>query len=316
MAAGNEDNMARRLRQLRQLMGERELDALLVTKPENRRYISGFTGSYGILLITTDRTYLLTDGRYGTQAQMEAPGWELLLTATSSPEALAEICREQNVTELGFEKDHVTYQQFEQFQAHFGGLKLHPVLGMIERLRLIKDIDEIAMMQEAGVITGAAYCFVIGRMHSGQTEQEIASCLEYFMRSRGGGLPAFETIVAAGERGAMPHGHATDGEIKNGQLVVMDFGASYQGYMSDLTRTVCIGRSDSEQRHIYEVVLEAQLCALDLIRSGVTAGQVDAVARQVIAGAGYGDYFTHALGHGVGLNIHEAPRLAPGRRSS
>ncbi|MGD0152170.1 MAG: Xaa-Pro peptidase family protein [Thermacetogeniaceae bacterium] len=303
--------MARRLRLLRKFMAERELKALLVTKLENRRYISGFTGSFGIILITPDEASLLTDGRYGTQAQLEAPGWQVLLSETSSPEALADACRKHGVQELGFEKDDVTYQQFEQFQEYFSGIRLRPVLGLVEKLRLIKDTDEIALLQEAGVITGAAYCYLLGHMHAGQTEQDIASRLEYFMRSRGGGMPAFETIVAAGERGAMPHGRATDSQLMAGQLVVMDFGASYQGYMSDLTRTVCVGRSDAKQRHVYDVVLEAQLSALELIRPGVAANEVDAAARQVITRAGYGDYFTHALGHGIGLNIHEPPRLAP-----
>jgi Xaa-Pro aminopeptidase len=274
------------------------------------RYISGFTGE-GLLLITLDDTCLLTDGRYKTQVGMESPGWMVLISDNSSLKALAEFCRERHLTSIGFEKDDITFQQFEKFQAELGRSDLRPVAGLVESLRLVKDHDEIAMIQSAGVVAGAAFCYVLGYIHPGQTEREIASCIDYFLRSRGDGPPAFETIVAAGERAAMPHGCATPVEVRSGQLVVMDFGARCQGYMSDMTRTVCVGRSDAMQRRVYEIVLEAQLGAIDLIRPGVIAGQVDEAARRVIAEAGYGDNFTHSLGHGVGLNIHEAPRLAP-----
>ena len=301
---------ARRLGRLRSLVERQDLDALLVTNPENRRYISGFTGE-GLLLISPGDACLVTDGRYATQAGLEAPDWRALPSKTLSSKALSEVCREQHLTRIGFEKNDVTFQQFEKFQADFSGLDLRPVMGLVESLRLIKDIEEIAMIQEAGVVAGAAFYYVIGHICAGQTEREIASRIDYFLRSRGDGPPAFETIVAAGERGAMPHGRATPGKIMSGQMVVMDFGACCQGYMSDITRTVCVGRSDDKQRHVYGVVLDAQLSALDHVRPGVIASQVDEVARRVITEAGYGDYFTHSLGHGVGLNIHESPRLAP-----
>ena len=302
--------MGRRLGRLRNLMGRQNLDALLVTNPENMRYISGFTGE-GLLLISPGDACLVTDGRYQTQARLEAPDWMVLISKTLSSEALAEVCRERVLNRIGFEKNDVTYQKFERFQADFSGLDLRPVLGLVESLRLVKDVDEIAMIREAGVVAGAAFCYVIGHICSGQTEREIASRIDYFLRSRGDGPPAFETIVAAGERGAMPHGRATPDKIRSGQMVMMDFGACCQGYMSDITRTVCVGRFDDKQRHVYGVVLEAQRSALDRLRPGVIASQVDEVARQVITRAGFGDYFTHSLGHGVGLNIHEAPRLAP-----
>jgi Xaa-Pro aminopeptidase len=303
---------ARRLEALRSLLERQGLDALLVTIPENRSYISGFTGE-GMLLITHDDACLSTDGRYATQARLEAPAWRVLPSKTLSSGPLAEVCREQHLARIGFEKNDVTIQQFEKFQDEFSGCGLRPVMGLVESLRLIKDVEEIALIQEAAVVAGAAFGYVLGLIYPGQTEREIASQIDYFLRSRGDGPPAFETIVAAGERGAMPHGRATPSEIRIGQLIVMDFGASYHGYMSDITRTVCVGHSDARQRYIYEVVLEAQLTGLNAVRPGVTASQVDEAARRVITEAGYGDYFTHSLGHGVGLNIHEAPRLAPGQ---
>jgi len=305
-----EGMMARRLGRLRGLIERQNLDALLVTNPENMRYISGFTGE-GLLLIAPGDACLVTDGRYQTQAGLEAPEWRALISRALSADALGEVCREQALAKIGFEKNQVTYQQYEGFQEDFRGLDLLPVAGLVESLRLVKDSEEIAMIQEAGVVAGAAFCYVIGQIYPGQTEREIASQIDYFLRSRGDGPPAFETIVAAGERGAMPHGRATSDKIRSGQMVVMDFGACCQGYLSDITRTVCVGRFDALQRQVYGVVLEAQLSALDHVRPGVIASQVDAAARQVITEAGFGDYFTHSLGHGVGLNIHEAPRLAP-----
>ena len=195
------------------------------------------------------------------------------------------------LTRIGFEKNDVTFQRFEKLRDDFGGMELCPVLGLVESLRLVKDLDEIGAIQSAGVVAGAAFYYVLGSIQPGQTEREIASCLDYFLRSRGDGPPAFETIVAAGERGAMPHGCATAAPLRSGQLVVLDFGARCRRYMSDITRTVCVGQCDSLQRQVYEFVLEAQRCALEMIRPGVTAGQADEAARRVIAGAGYGDLF-------------------------
>jgi len=263
-----------------------------------------------MLLVAPGNAVLFTDGRYQEQARLEAPNWELIIYKGSFIEALAEICTELRLQEIGFEKDYLTYQQFEKLQEHLPHVALRPVTGLIEKLRLIKDVREISLIQEAAVITGAALWYLLGALKYGQPEQEVAGILEFFMRRHGGGLPAFETIVAAGERGALPHGIASEQRIRRGQLVVIDLGASYQGYAADLTRTICLGRIDARQREIYEVVREAQACALAELRPGVRAGEVDAAAREFLAARGYGEYFSHALGHGVGLSVHEEPRLA------
>jgi Xaa-Pro aminopeptidase len=305
-------NTSGRLAALRNLLGRLNLDALLITAPENMVYTSGFTGE-GTLLISRDDACLATDGRYTTQAGQEAPDFRVMLSKTLTAEPLAGVCRERRLVRIGFEKNNVTFQQYEKLQQDFAGFELHPVMGMVESLRLVKDVDEIALIQEAAVVAGAAFHYVLGQFRPGVTEREIASQIDYFVRSRGDGPPAFETIVAAGERGAMPHGCATPVEVRNGQMVVMDFGACWRGYKSDITRTVCVGQADEKQRRIYEIVLEAQLAGLDAVKAGVAAGRVDEAARRVIAGAGYGDYFNHSLGHGVGLQIHEAPRLGPGQ---
>jgi len=307
------NSQQQRLERFRKLMVEKGLEAFLVSKPENRRYLSGFTGSSGFLLITSHDAVLLTDGRYEQQAQQEADGWTILIYKGEFVETFREICGDLRVRELGFEKDHLTYYLYEQFQENLSQIQLHPSSGLVEKLRMIKDQEEIKLIQEAAVITCAAFCYLLGVLEEAQSEEEVAAILEFFMRKNRGGPPAFETIVAAGERSALPHGVATEQKIRRGQMVVLDLGARYQGYVADFTRTVCLRRVDHRQREIYELVHEAQVRALEAIKPGVTAAEVDAAARFFFQKAGYGEFFTHALGHGVGLSVHEEPRLAPGQ---
>lgn len=306
-------NIGRRLEKLRHLLAVQDLKVLLVAKPENRFYLSGFLGSSGVLLVTARDAILLTDGRYQEQARLETSNWELVVYKDSLIKTLAEVCADLKVREIGFEKDYFTYQQFEQLQEHFRGISLRPVAGLVEKLRLIKDEAEISLIREAAVIAGAAFGHLLGVLKYGQSEQEIAGVVDFFIRRQGGGSPAFETIVAAGERGALPHGVASEQQLRRGQMVVLDLGARYRGYVADLTRTICLGRVGARQREIYELVREAQVRALALIRPGVTTGEVDLKARRYLQEAGYGEFFPHALGHGVGLSVHEEPRLASGQ---
>ncbi|KUK32234.1 MAG: Creatinase/prolidase [Thermoanaerobacterales bacterium 50_218] len=307
------DLQQQRLERFREILAKEGLEAFLVSKPENRRYLSGFTGSSGFLLITPQEAVLLTDGRYEQQACQEAPDCRILIYKGEFLEAFRETCSDLQIRELGFEKDHLTYYMFEQFEKNLAKVKLRPLSGLVEGLRMVKDQEEIRLIQEAAVITCAAFWYLLGVLEEGQSEQEVAAILEFFMRKNRGGPPAFETIVAAGERGALPHGVATDQKLRRGQMVVLDLGARYQGYAADFTRTVCLRRVDRRQREIYELVREAQGRALEVIRPGVTASEVDGAARSFLQEAGYGEFFTHALGHGVGLSVHEEPRLAPGQ---
>lgn len=301
----------KRLEKLRSLLEDQGLEALLVARPENARYISGFTGE-ALLLVTRGEAYLFSDGRYEEQAKLEAPDWRFVRFKRSFTEVFNEVSRGLGLRELGFEKDFLTYQQWEQLKGCFPGI-LRPVAGLIERLRLVKDDYEVALIREAGMITAGAFRYVLGQMHEGQEEQEIAGIMELFMRRQGAGPPAFETIVASGERGALPHGAASGKRLGRGELVTLDLGARFQGYAADLTRTVCMRAVSTRQREVYEIVREAQARALGAVRAGVTAAEVDATARRFLEEAGYGQYFTHSLGHGVGLAIHEDPRLAPGQ---
>ncbi|MFY9433263.1 MAG: aminopeptidase P family protein, partial [Thermacetogeniaceae bacterium] len=275
-------------------------------------YISGFSGGEGVLLITQQEAYLFSDSRYIEQARQEAPFCEFVLVKKYFTEALGKVAEEKGLQLMAFEKDHLTYQQWEQLRNSFSG-KLQPVSGLIEKLRLIKDESEIALLKEAGAITASAFRYILGELHPGQTEVEIAGMLEFFMRRQGSGPPAFETIVASGKRGALPHGTASAKKVGRGELITMDLGATYQGYAGDLTRTICLGTVSDRQQEIYELVKEAQERGIKAVRAGVRAEEVDAVVRGFFEQHGYAEYFMHSLGHGVGLAVHEEPRLAPGQ---
>lgn len=299
-----------RLNNLRSKMAAAEVESLLIMRPENIRYVSGFSGE-GVLLVTHAEAVLITDGRFVEQSRLESPAWRLVLAAKSYLESLGAVASGR-IQELAIEDDYITYRQFQQVQEKLPTVRLRSAGGMVEQLRLIKDRWELEQIRQAGVITGAALMHLLGDLHDGMTESEAAGIMEHFMRSNGGGLPAFETIVASGERGALPHGMATGKKIRQGELIVFDLGATYNGYAADLTRTVCLGSFQPKQRDLYELVREAQEKALSGVKAGVTVGEVDALARQVIEAAGYGKNFNHNLGHGVGLAIHEEPRLSPG----
>ncbi|MFY9140889.1 MAG: aminopeptidase P family protein, partial [Thermacetogeniaceae bacterium] len=258
------------------------------------------------------KAYLFADSRYIEQARQEAPFCEFILVKKYFTEALGKVAETEGIQVMAFEKDHLTYQQWEQLRNSFSG-KLQPVSGLIEKLRLIKDESEIALLKEAGAITASAFRYILGELHPGQTEVEIAGMLEFFMRRQGSGPPAFETIVASGKRGALPHGTASAKKVGRGELITMDLGATYQGYAGDLTRTICLGTVSDRQQEIYELVKEAQERGIKAVRAGVRAEEVDAVVRGFFEQHGYAEYFMHSLGHGVGLAVHEEPRLAPGQ---
>jgi len=300
-----------RLSKLCQRLESHKMAALLVAAPENVRYLSGFTGGDAMLLVTGKDALLLTDSRFTEQVRLEAPDWSHLLVEKTMVETIAAAVQSLRLDELGFEASALTYEQFMMVREQLPAVNLRPVSGWLEELRLVKDEAEIALMKEAGIITGAAFKSLLPEIVSGRSEESLAALLEFNMRRHGGGRPAFETIVGSGERGALPHGTASSRLLKRGDLVVMDFGATYQGYASDMTRTVCIGVCEGWQRQLYELVLEAQQRSLSAVRAGAATAEVDAVARDYLKQAGYGEYFTHGLGHGVGLQIHEQPRLSP-----
>ncbi|MBD3918677.1 aminopeptidase P family protein [Paenibacillus sp. PR3] len=299
-----------RLDRLRDQLSQMGREALLITYSHNRKYVSGFTGSSGMLLITAQDSWLLTDFRYMTQAADQAPDFELIEHAAKPIVTVRDLLESKKIAKLAFEQDHVTYAEFAAWTEQLGSIELEPVSGIVEGLRLIKDEAEIAIVQEAAELADKTFQFALGIIRPGLSELEIALEMETFMRKGGASGPSFETIVASGERSALPHGVASERIVGTNEFVKLDFGAYYKGYCSDITRTVVVGTASERHREIYNIVLEAQLHALANIRPGMSGREADALSRDIIARYGYGDNFGHSLGHGIGLEIHEMPRLS------
>lgn len=299
-----------RVLKLRQAMEERNLRAMLVTSPVNRRYLTGFTGSAGYVLITETGSFFLTDFRYMTQASEQAKGFTVIEHAVQVMDTVKELLQGEQISELGFEQDYVTFGTHGTYAEQLEPIKLVPVSGIIEKLRIIKDEGEIEVMQRAADLADAAFAHVLPLIKPGVTERELDLELEFFMRKHGAASSSFDTIVASGERSAMPHGRASDKVIRENELITFDFGALLDGYCSDLTRTVATGNLQPQLKEIYDIVLEAQLHTLEHIKAGMTGREADALARDIISKYGYGDQFGHSTGHGLGMEVHEAPRLS------
>jgi len=299
-----------RIQALRAELEAAGLEAMLVSSDVNRRYLSGFTGTAGALLFTPRGQYLLTDFRYMTQAPAQAPDYTVVEHAPDMMDTVGALLAEAGVKKLGFEERHVSYADWSAWSKALSPVELVPVDGMAERLRVKKDADEIAVIQEAAKLADAAYAHILHFVRPGVTELDLAAELESFMRKNGATGPSFDTIVASGERSAMPHGVASGRKLQPGEFVTFDFGAYFQGYCSDLTRTIVVGEPTDRHREIYAIVLEAQEHALANIKPGMTGREADALTRETITRYGYGEFFGHGTGHGIGLEIHEAPRLS------
>lgn len=297
-----------RLDSLRATFNAKRINAVLVSKPVNVRYFSGFTGDSTILIITRRRQILVTDGRYDDQARLECPQFEIVKHERGLLKAVAEQLKSLGIRRVGFEGNEIT------FAAHALLQKLLPdwkfIAVVLDGLRQVKDAGEIDRIRRACSIADRAFAEVLNYIRAGVREIEVAARLEYLMRQYGSERAAFETIVASGLNGCYPHARASEKIINDGEFVTMDFGAVFEGYHSDMTRTVMIGRANDEQRRIYNAVLDAQLIGLKAIRAGVSGKFVDKKARDHLKSAGLEKYFTHGLGHGVGLEIHEEPRLS------
>lgn len=304
--------MSQRLRLFQEKLSEQGLDAFLVSQPENRRYLSGFTGSAGFLVITPDQALLLVDFRYVEQAGGQAPDFEVVQFKGQLEEELPGLIERLGGERWGFESAHVTVAQHEKYEPAFAeaGVALEGTEDMVEALRASKDEEEIARLREAVRITDEAFAHVVDWVHSGVTEKETAWEIEKYMREHGAEGLAFPTIVASGPNGALPHARPGERPLQPGEPIVIDMGAIYQGYCADMTRTICLGEPDERFWEIYTLVQEAQERAEDGIRAGISGVEADGLARQVIEEAGYGEQFGHGLGHGVGLAVHEGPRLS------
>jgi Xaa-Pro aminopeptidase len=303
---------------------EQVVDALLVTNPVNIRWLTGFSGSAGLLLVTTSGALLTTDGRYRSQSreQLGAAGLEdevEVAIGGIAAQREAVLGAASATAVLGLEAEHVTWSGERVWAGLLPSVSLEPTSGVVERLRAVKDAGELARMGRAAAIADDALAEVLpllaaaGRPRGTITEARFAVALDHAMRERGAEERAFETIVAAGPDSAKPHARPSDRPIVAGDAVVLDFGAIFDGYRSDMTRTFWIGGAPSgEMGRVFDVVAEAQRAGVASVRPGVAAGEVDEVCRSVIAKAGWKERFEHGTGHGVGLDIHEAPSVAPG----
>ncbi|GAB4440668.1 MAG: Xaa-Pro peptidase family protein [Anaerolineae bacterium] len=303
-----------RLEKFRQLMAEQKIDGFLVTQPENRRYLSGFTGSSGILIITPERQAVATDSRYYEQVRQQCPDWELIEAGYDFVGNMLETLRqfELGARRVGFEPGHINVSTLNSWErALKGRLVLVDTEGFVEVLRMRKDQTEVASIRKAIAVADEALVHVTQWMKPGMTERQVAWEIESYMRTHGADAVSFEPIVASGPNSAMPHARPTERVLQAGEPITMDFGCIVEGYCSDLTRTVCLGEpADTKYLEVWHTVLKAQEVAEDGARVGMTGEQIDKLARDVIAEAGFGDYFGHGLGHGVGLAIHEGPRFS------
>ncbi|MBI4233508.1 MAG: aminopeptidase P family protein [Chloroflexi bacterium] len=308
--------MSERMKRLRTKLREKELDALLVSTPENRRYLSGFTGSAGYLLITQEAAILATDFRYVEQGGQQAPAFRLVRIG-SGFDWFPKLVGELGVHKAGFESQDLTVATYKALTEALkeasasSGVSLLATASIVELLRAVKEPEELALISRAVAIADEAFEEVAPTIRVGESEQAVAWRLEKAMRERGAEALSFETIVATGPNAALPHHRPSEQPIGAGEPVVIDMGARYRGYCSDMTRTLCLGGGDERFRAVYDTVLGAQLTAIAAVQGGMTSGEADGIARSIIEKAGYGDNFGHGLGHGIGLAVHEHPRVGP-----
>ena len=314
------DEQLDRIIRLQSGLRRRHIDGLLVSQPDNRRYLSGYTApdhgiqeSSGLLLIPAKgRPYLLTDARFTLQAEAEAQLFLVELYSRGLLPLLERLINRLGLQSLAFESDYLLHSTFQRLagMADKRGLTLVPQLGLIEAMREVKSADELELLRASTRLNETVFQSVYATIEPGMTEREIALALELTMREMGAEGPSFPTIVAFGTNAARPHAVPTDRELQAGDLVLIDMGLIHRGYCSDMTRTFVAGRPDRTYIDRHRVVRAAMQAGIGAIRAGVTGAEVDRVARQVIADAGFGDHFGHSLGHGVGLAVHEAPRLS------
>jgi Xaa-Pro aminopeptidase len=307
-----------RLRALRRAMSRDNIEGLLVTHLSDVRYLCGFTGSNAALAVTHSKAELFTDGRYTAQALEETQSARVKITAPQQT-VLGEACAllESSLPKKArafYDPSHTTVSSLSAMRAALSPGRrgfFSPLRELIvSELRMIKDADELDRMTEAAALGNRLFLAILPHIEPGIAESEITASLEFFARSLGAEAMSFETIVASGPRSALPHGRATARKTPRNGFVTLDFGVILKGYCSDMTRTVCIGKPGRSERFAYDAVLEAQQAAVAAVRPGVTCGEVDEAARSVLRTAGLDEYFTHSTGHGVGLEIHEPPRIA------
>lgn len=305
-----EERTSHRLALVRAAMDRAEIPALLISNITNVQWLTGFTGSNGFVLLSPSATLFATDSRYTEQAKAQVQGFEPYLLPTSAPEEVTAVLETAGESRIGFE-DFIPIGLYNSYREKLDAkIELVPTKRLVDDLRMVKDEDEIARIQEACVIADRCFEHIQPFIKPGAIERDVMLEMEWFMRKEWRAEVAFDTIVASGPRSALPHGKAAERVTQAGDFVTLDFGARLNGYNSDLTRTVIIGEPADEQRKVYNVVLDALTQCTDLLRPGASGKEVDAHSRKIIGDAGYGEYFGHGLGHCLGLTVHDGPGLS------
>ena len=298
-----------RQRAVSQQLASHKIEALLVTAPANVRYLTGYAGSNGLMVVTPAEVHFYTDPRYGAEASATIP-CKVHVAKGPLIHAAASLMKRKRLKKIGFEPAWMNMEQYGRLEKALPkGISLVPISNVIENLRAVKSPSELDLIRRSVVANSEAYARTLKRIHPGQSELDIAAELEFQMKALGCEKPAFDTIVAAGERSALPHAHPSSYQFRQNELLLIDMGATLEGYTSDMTRVVYSGAPPKRVRDLYRAVLEAQLAGLDAVRPGIAVNKVDAAARNVLKAHELDKVFVHSTGHGLGLDIHEAPRI-------
>ena len=298
-----------RIEKIKEILDELSLDAFYITHIPNIRYITGFSGSSAISIITKGRNYFITDFRYKEQSAKQVKGFEIAVNYLALEE-IKKIFANERFKNVGFESTRLTVHQLENLQKNFPDVKFTPISERIEKLTMVKTPNEIESLKKAAEITDKTFSKLLEIIKAGMSEKDVSAEISYWHKKFGAEKDSFDPIVASGWRGCLPHGIASDKIIQNGEMVTLDFGCVYEGFCSDLTRTISVGEPSDEMKKIYGIVYDSQLKAIKSARTGITTKELDSSARDYIKEKGYGEKFGHGLGHGLGIEVHEMPSIS------
>ena len=304
-----------RINQVIQKLDEHNLDSLYVTNITNVRYLSGFTGSAGSMLISKEKSYFFTDGRYTEQVKNQVQNSQIFITGSTHVKEIYNQKIIKNNSRVGFEANHVSYSLYRCLVGQFPNTTWISTENIVEHIAAVKDINEIDSLKTAIQITDKVFDEILTLLAPGVSESKIAATISYKFKEYGADGDSYDPIVASGWRSALPHATPTEKKLEKGDFVVMDFGALYNGYHADMTRTVLIGKATQKHRDIYSIVSDSQIAGIKKAKAGVTGADVDKACRDVIEKAGYGKFFTHSTGHGIGLEVHTLPRLSSANKT-
>lgn len=298
-----------RLNQLYQYIANNNLDGLYITNLTNIRYLTGFTGSAGLLIALNNSAYFFTDGRYIQQSKEQVQNSKITIISNSYFNSVKNLNILLDSMNIGFESEHMSFSYYDTMIDNFNGINWISTKSIIENLAAIKDSEEIESLKTAIEITDDVFQKIIPEIKQGVTEKYIATKISYLFKMNGAEGDSYESIIAGGPRSALPHARPTDRKFKKGDFIVMDFGALYNGYHADMTRTLVVGKPSTKHTEIYDIVLKAQLNGISTARSGIPCSEVDSACRSIIENKGYGEMFNHSTGHGIGLEVHTLPRV-------